>query len=404
MRVATVREQQVAPRITAVGTVQARNSSVVASGADGVIEEFAVEPGDYVTAGSLLSRLRMTSTDLELDQQRAVLAERQAEYDLVRSPRAEDVDEAEAKLRLAEAIVTNAQRQLDELKQLQKNNAVGDSAVRDGQDALIEALQNRDAARAAYERTAAGERDEEKAKAKARLTAQQHYVAFLEAEKEKRITRAPFDGFVAERHAWLGQWLSKGSPVITLLQLDEVDVEVQVDQEFIGQVVPGKDVRLRIPGARSSGDASHWWSGTVHSVVSRSNWEDGSRSFPVVIRIPNVFRGEDDNPQPVLREGMMAEAEFYGEREPAVMVPKDSIVRTSRGSFLFAVNPATADQERSVRQVFVEPGISEADWIQVLGTDLAAEMQVVTEGAERLRAFQSIQILSQDASSTAAAE
>jgi len=81
----------------------------------------------------------------------------------------------------------------------------------------------------------------------------------------------------------------------------------------------------------------------------------------------------------------------------AILVPKDSIVRTSRGSFVFIVNPATADKPLSVRQVMVTPGIGTGTWIQVAGETLAAGQQVVTEGAERLRAFQAVQIMTGEA-------
>jgi RND family efflux transporter MFP subunit len=400
VRVAQVLRRDVAPTVVAVGTVRARDASVVASGADGVVEAFCVEEGDYVRQGSLLSQLRLVSTDLELEQQRAVLDERKAEYELLQSPRKEDVDEARAILDVAEATMANAQRRFDELQRLQKSNAVGDSTVLDGQNALLEATRSRDAAKAAFERAAAGAREESKLQARARMEAQRFYVQFLEAEKEKRFTRAPFDGFVAKRQSYIGQWLSKETPVITLLDLSEVDVEVLIDQEFIAQVNPGDAVSLKIPGARSSSDGSQSWQGTVHSVVSQSAWESGSRSFPVVIRVPNVMRGPEDNPQPLLREGMMAEATFSGSPVDALLVPKDSMVRTSRGTFVFAVNPPADGQPPSVRQVMVEPGISQDSWIQVRGTDLTAGTQVVTEGAERLRAFQTIQIMSDATAST----
>lgn len=93
----------------------------------------------------------------------------------------------------------------------------------------------------------------------------------------------------------------------------------------------------------------------------------------------------------------MAEASFRGRLVEALLVPKDSIVRTSRGSFVFAVNPATGDKPLSVRQVMVTPGIGTGTWIQVTGESLAAGQQVVTEGAERLRAFQAVQVMTGDA-------
>ena len=88
----------------------------------------------------------------------------------------------------------------------------------------------------------------------------------------------------------------------------------------------------------------------------------------------------------------MAEAEFSGEAVDAIMVPKDSVVRTSRGNFIYVINPSPEGQPLSVRQVEVTLGIGSDTWIQVTGENLEAGMKVVTEGAPRMRPFQPVQI------------
>ncbi|MCA9011170.1 MAG: hypothetical protein KDB01_15575, partial [Planctomycetaceae bacterium] len=138
------------------------------------------------------------------------------------------------------------------------------------------------------------------------------------------------------------------------------------------------------------------WTGEVDSIVPRSNWQNGSRSFPVIVRIKNEIDETVTPPIPALREGMMAEATFNGEEVQAILVPKDSMVRTSRGTFVYIINPAADGQPLSVRQVLVEPGLSSGTWIQITGENLVAGMQVVTEGAERLRAFQTVSIVKED--------
>lgn len=90
---------------------------------------------------------------------------------------------------------------------------------------------------------------------------------------------------------------------------------------------------------------------------------------------------------------MMAEARFDGRPVDGLLVPKDSIVRTSRGAFVFVINPEEQGKPTSVRQVIVEPGLGTGTWIQVKGESLAPGQQVVTEGAERLRTFQTVTII-----------
>ncbi|MEZ6060086.1 MAG: efflux RND transporter periplasmic adaptor subunit [Planctomycetaceae bacterium] len=390
VRVADVIQDRVSPRLMVVGTVRPRHTSIVASGSDGVVEEFSVEEGDFVKTGTVLSRLRMKSTDLDLDEQRAILAEHEAMYQESQSPRPEVVEEAMARQKVAEATLANADRRLNELRELQKRNAAIPSEVEDAEDRLDEAKQNLAAAKAVHQLAAAGVRQEARLQAKARLEAQQMHVAFLESEKEKRTTLAPFDGFVVQEHTYDGQWLAKGAPVVTLAQLDEVDVHVQVDQEFIGQIHPGDDVSVRIPGT-----APRQWTGRVRSIVPRTEWQEGSRSFPVIVRIANRFSEAGGTRIPELREGMMAETEFFGDEVDAVLVPKDALVRTSRGTFVFVLNPVKDNEPPSVSMIVVETGVSREELIQATADDLKPGMQVVTEGAERLRPFQAVRVLEQ---------
>ena len=407
VRVAVIREEPVAPEFRATGNVRPRHYSIVASGADGVVAEFPVEVGEYVSAGTLLSRLRMESTDLELQEQEALTAARAAALAELETPRKEDVEEAQARVQALQVTLSNAERRLEELRALSRRGAATQSELRDGEDAFESAQQTLLAARAAYQRTASGARAEQKLQAQSMLESQQKHVEFLRAEREKRLTKAPFDGFVVEEHTYVGQWLSKGAPVLTLARLDEVEVEVQIDQQYIDQVSAGREVSLRVSGSGESAAAGaaagvRAWTGRVAAVVPRSNWEQGSRSFPVIIRIRNEIDQSTSPPTPALREGMMAEAAFRGVPVKSLLVPKDSVVRTSRGSFVFVVNPAEEGKPLSVRQVMVSPGLGTDLWIQVQGESLAAGQQVVTEGAERLRAFQTVTVMSSAAGSGAA--
>ncbi len=366
VKINTIRQERVAPEFRAVGNVRPRFFSVVASGSDGIVEEFPVEVGEFVKAGTILSRLRMESTDLEIAEHEAMLAERQAELEEIRAPRKEDRDEAAARKQSADVSYATAERRLKELRALSQRGAANPTEVKDAEEALDAAEQNRLAAAAVLARISTP-RPEAVQQAEARMMAQQKHVEFLKAEREKRLTKSPFDGFVVEEHTYVGQWLSKGASVATVAKLDEVEVEVQIDQQYIDQIVPGREVTLRVQGTGSRDGKSRDWPGKVASIVPRTNWQEGSRSFPVIIRMQNEFDTSTTPPTPALREGMMAEAAFLGQPVEGTLVPKDAIVRTSRGAFIFVLNPTQGDAAPSVRQVLVTQGVSTGEWIQVTG-------------------------------------
>ena len=392
VRVATIRQESISPEFRALGNVRPRHLSIVASGSEGVVAEFPIEVGDFVSEGTLLSQLRNESTNLDIQEQEAILSERKAELEEISVPRKEDEAEAQARKLSADIMYANAKRRTEELRALSARGAANPSEVKDAQDTLDAAEQTQLAAAAMLSKIS-NPRPETVLQAKARLEAQEKHVAFLQAEREKRSTKAPFTGFVVEEHTYIGQWLSKGAAVVTLAQLNEVEVEVQIDQQYIDQIAPGRPVTLQVQGSGSRDGRAVPWTGEVDSVVPRSNWESGSRSFPVIVRIENKIDASTMPPVPALREGMMAEATFRGESVDAVLVPKDSIVRTSRGNFIYVINPLVEGQSLSVRQVVVTPGISSGTWIQVTGESLEVGMQVVTDGAPRLRPFQTVQVM-----------
>ena len=280
VRVVTIKQETIAPEFRALGNVRPRHESIVASGSDGVVAKFHVEVGDFVSEGAVLSELRNESTKLDIEEQEAILKERQAELEEISVPHKEDEVEALARKLSADIMYANAKRRMEEFTALSARGAANQSEVKDAQDTLDASEQTRRAAVAILAKIS-HPRPETVMQAKARLEAQEKHVAFLNAEQEKRTTKAPFTGFVVAEHTYLGQWLSKGAPVVTLADLQSVEVEVQVDQQYIDQIHEESPVALKIQGTGSSRE----WTGKVLTVVPRSNWKEGSRSFPVIIRI-----------------------------------------------------------------------------------------------------------------------
>ena len=61
---------------------------------------------------------------------------------------------------------------------------------------------------------------------------------------------------------------------------------------------------------------------------------------------------------------------------------------------VYVFTPSDGDPKSgSARQVAVETGISEAAEIQILADEIVEGMQVITQGAERIRPFQPVQIV-----------
>ncbi|MCA9052800.1 MAG: efflux RND transporter periplasmic adaptor subunit [Planctomycetaceae bacterium] len=388
VRTGPVTRETVQPTTSAVGSVVARRTSVVASGADGKVNQFLVSEGDIVEEDQELSILNMVTTNLEIDEAEAMLQEREQEYQAAQTSRPEEIEEAQARMEAAAVTRDIAAERLARWVKLSQGGAAAQDSLDDARERSQAAGKLYLAAKAAYDLVLAGPREEAKQQAKARRDAQQHHVDFLKAERDKRTTHAPFRGIVVREHTESGQWLAKADPVVTIADLLEaVEIEANVDQSELGNVQVGATVQVAIDGVEP-----REWQGCVLSVVPRSDWESGSRMFPVRVSVPNKVIEIDGREQPVLREGMLARVTFSGPPHEATLVPKNALVRSETASRLYTVLPGEKPETGKAQPVIVQEGGFYGDRVEILGDALQPGMQVVTEGAERLTPFADVMI------------
>ena len=91
----------------------------------------------------------------------------------------------------------------------------------------------------------AGHRPEQVAQAQAAYEAQQQEVMRLQDELAKRQIKAPFDGFLVEKHIDVGEWVEQGGPVATLVNLSEIEVVINVEESYVGIARLNEQVQVR---------------------------------------------------------------------------------------------------------------------------------------------------------------
>lgn len=83
--------------------------------------------------------------------------------------------------------------------------------------------------------------------AEAQYVAKRSERQIADFELRRRNITAPFDGYIETRIAQLGEWVQPGSPIATLVQLDRVRVEGDVDALSTGaSIQAGTPVRVRV--------------------------------------------------------------------------------------------------------------------------------------------------------------
>ena len=196
-------------------------------------------------------------------------------------------------------------------------------------------------------------------------------IARLEADRDRTVIRAPFAGAVVARRTEVGQWLDVGGPVVDMVSMEELEVKVEVPERYYRDLEPGSAATVRfeaLPG--------HEVEARIDGIVPSADPQ--ARTFPVRVGIRNEGRA--------IGVGMLAEVLLpVGERQLALVVPKDAVVRQGTREIVYRING-----DDTVEPVLVESGQGVGVWIVVSGP-LEAGERVVTRGNERLRPGQAVE-------------
>ena len=370
--VAAVVARRVTDEVTLVGTAEPQRRSLVASDVEGIVAELMVTEGTAVRRGDRLAQLRTDSLEIQL---RGAQAQRErARYELTELEagfRVEEVEEARAVSREAEATAERARREVVRQRELYADGATALQSLQDAETAHETARQRLEQVRARLRMMEAGARRERIDRARAELQAAEAEVARLGDEITRMTIVAPFDGVVTAEQTQRGQWVAKGGPVVEIVDLSRVEIAVPFPERAVGRLRPGTpaEVRFDALGDRTS-------TGEVIAIVPQG--DVASRTFRVKVRVAN--------PDRAIKAGMFARVSFgVGGRREAILVPKDAVVHRAGTTLVYVVNGET------VHEVQVQTGAAQGSAVEVAGGLRPGEM-VVVRGNERLRDGQRIQV------------
>jgi membrane fusion protein, multidrug efflux system len=190
-----------------------------------------------------------------------------------------------------------------------------------------------------------------------------------EARSDLSVT-APFDGVVGLPKVDIGERVTSATPVISLDMRQEIHVEFELPEKYLGQIAIGNQVSANTP---SQGDRQ--LSGRVDYVDSRVN----PTSRTATIRA--VF----DNSGDELRPGMSFVIRLVIAGEAYPRVPELSLQWLKGESFVWLVRDGKA------RKVLVRVVRRQNGFVLVDG-ELATGEFVVVEGVQRLREGRNVSI------------
>ncbi|MBI1386258.1 MAG: efflux RND transporter periplasmic adaptor subunit [Rhizobiales bacterium] len=325
--------RQVVDTRSVIGQLVAPTEAAVAVRAPGIVKQVLFEIGDQVTQGQELVRLDDALIRLERDQAAAALVVAKA-----------GVAVAEAKLRLS--------RQSFERQARLK----GSTAFSKGRFEDLE----QEAAQAASEL----------AEAQARVTSASAALARADYLVEHASIRAPFAGVVVARQAQPGAYVTVGSAVATLMDLEHMEIAADVPAALVAGLSPGQQVTARL-------EAGLDVAARVRAIVPVQNAATQTIAVRFVADLSKL------DPTRIISGRSITLAVPASEERIALTVPKDALVQGRNGWTVFAV----IDGKAMARPVSLGDAVGER--IEVRDGVAAGDLLVV-RGNERLRDGQAV--------------
>ena len=244
------------------GALVAPNTAVVRAKGGGTLLALTAPEGTRVKAGQSLASL-----DLEDIRQR--------------------VAERAASVEAARATADQAQRTFGANEGLAKQNFIATTAL-DGSRAQLE-------------------------NARAQLQAAQASLQTMQVALRQASLVAPISGWVAKRHAVPGEKLQAEQPVLTVVDLSQLELAGLVGTHEVSRLTPGMKAMVRIEGYAEPVEAK------IARISPQS--EPGTRSIGVTLALPN--------PGEKLRGGQYAVARVQlDDPAPRLTVPRTALVGT----------------------------------------------------------------------------
>jgi multidrug efflux pump subunit AcrA (membrane-fusion protein) len=347
----------------ATGSLSGDEQTDVSPSMAGKVVAIGVEMGSYVKRGQTIVRLDDVDAKLRVQQAQA------------------QVDQAKAAQRQAEEKVGIRPGQAFELNKLPEvaNARVALELAEKNLRRSEKLIESGDISRSVYDQQKA-QRDQLKEQYESALSlARQNYAAVMtaranvaNAESQLNLARrnqsyanvySPIDGYITDRSADLGEYVSTTTKVATVVRINPLRVRIDIPEQAIPAVSVGQSVS-----------------------VTTSAWPDKNFSGRIARISPNVtatsrtltVEAEIENASGALKPGQFATVRILqSAAAPATLVPARAVRTESGVSRIFVIKDGRA-QER-----VVQLGQTEGDLVEVK-SGVAGSENVATSNVDQL--------------------
>lgn len=220
----------------------------IAARVDGRVAQRPVSRGDNVTAAEVL--VAIDNPELVMKLHEAEAAKVVAAADLARievGTRTEVVAERKAAVAAAEASLTLAQQTYDRVKKITQGGFESVAKLDEATASLDVATRTLEQAKLAYDAAVAGYTREERGVAQASVAKADAAISTLQAQVDEMTVKAPIGGQVYQVSAELGEYVSPGVPLLSLVDLSDVWLRFDLREDLVKGMKVGDRFTVRLP-------------------------------------------------------------------------------------------------------------------------------------------------------------
>ena len=265
------------------------------------------------------ARAALAQSEAQRDQSAIALARQQ---ELLTLTRRAEADDAAMRLEIAEKALETTQSRLRELRQAARPETIAQQRAEvQAARTVLQAASEGGTARTAYQQ--AEPNAQRLMRANAQIREARAALASTRAQLASLTIIAPFTGYVIEVYARPGTVVGPTQPVLTVSQMAQAEVKVNVDEREFAKLYPGQQVTV-LTDAKPTVELS----GRVAVIGAQVDTQSGV--VPVTVRLSSVPAW--------LRSGMTADATFRLE-DPTehLVLPSSAVLRDGEKSQLLLV-------------------------------------------------------------------
>jgi membrane fusion protein (multidrug efflux system) len=358
VEVAPVTQGLIEEKILRTGDIAPYAQVIIYSKVQGWVEKINVREGDRVKVGQVLATLDSREAEATVAQSKASLEAATARLKQVKATSEEII---QSQMQQAKANLDLAEEDLKRSRELSQKDFIS-------RQQMDEARTKHSVAKANYDLALNNVRqktwENDIALAEAQVQQAKATLDLNRAQLANLIILAPMNGKITKRYVDPGIMVKDTTPILAMMDLDEVKMMVNVIEKEFVRLQKGKEVKVTVTAF-----PNRTFQGRIAIITPALDLQ--SRTAEIQISIPN--------PGYILNPGMFGRVEALLRSDPnATLIPIQALITEEDKDYVYALKDGKAYRRP------VQKGISKDTVVEII-RGLSPGEQVVTAGQEFLR-------------------